>query len=176
MADAFCIERLYAIFLYSLDCFLTVRNVLPFVALHELSMVHTMTHTHATRYVCGFELNPRLRGLTMAAAGTVGWVPWENAPDAASVLAKGRERGYLIAAVEQSAGSISPEAMKSSAEYKGVYLVVGAERQGVSAEALALCDHCVELPSDGVGCSMNLATATAIVLHSAANKFPLRSH
>jgi len=121
-------------------------------------------------YVAGYDLEPHRRRLLSAAAGTVGWVPWESRPDAASVVRESRAEGYLVAAIELAEGSIPPESMRCDAP---LCLVIGAERHGVSAEVLALADQCVEIPSDGFGGSINLTTAAAIVLYAASRKYPL---
>ena len=52
-------------------------------------------------------------------------------------------------------------------------LVVGAERHGISAAVLALADQRIEIPTDGLGGSINLTTAAAIVLYEASRRYPL---
>ena len=121
-------------------------------------------------YVCGFDLATHKRKLLTAAAGTLGWVPWESRASAVDVVRESREAGYVIAAVELAEHSVTPEAMRTDAP---LCLVIGAERHGVSAEVLALADQCVEIPSDGIGGSINLTTAAAIVLYAAARRYPL---
>lgn len=121
-------------------------------------------------YVCGYDLEPHRRRLLSAAAGTVGWVPWESRPDAEGVARESRAAGYLVAAIELAEGSVAPEAMRCDAP---LCLVIGAERHGVSAGVLSIADQCVEIPSDGVGGSINLTTAAAIVLYAASRKYPL---
>lgn len=121
-------------------------------------------------YVCGFELEAHRRRLLTAAAGTVGWVPWESRPDALGVVAESRAAGYRVAAIELSEGSVAPEDMRCDAP---LCLVIGAERHGVSAPVLALADQLVEIPSDGFGGSINLTTAAAIVLYAASRHYPL---
>jgi 23S rRNA (guanosine2251-2'-O)-methyltransferase len=121
-------------------------------------------------YVCGFELEPHRRRLLTAAAGTVGWVPWESRPDAVGIVEESRAAGYGVAAIELSEGSVTPEEMRCAAP---LCLVIGAERHGVSPAVLALADQRVEIPSDGFGGSINLTTAAAIVLYAASRHYPL---
>lgn len=121
-------------------------------------------------YVCGYDLEPHRRRLLSAAAGTVGWVPWESRPDALGVVRESREAGYTVAAIELAEGSVAPESMRTDAP---MCLVIGAERHGVSAEVLSLADQLVEIPSDGFGGSINLTTAAAIVLYAASRGYPL---
>jgi len=121
-------------------------------------------------YVCGMELETHKRKLTKAAAGTIQWVPWESRPSALEVVRESREAGYRIAAVELAPGSIAPDAMRADAP---LCLVIGAERHGVSRAVLDLVDDCIEIPTDGVGGSINLTTAAAIVLYEASKRFAL---
>ncbi len=121
-------------------------------------------------YVCGFELVLHKRKLTRAATGTLAWVPWEPRADAAGIVRESRAAGYSIAVVECTDGSEPPEALRSDAP---ICLVLGAERHGVSPAVLALADQCIEIPTDGLGGSINLTTAAAIVVYEASRRFPL---
>jgi len=121
-------------------------------------------------YICGLDLELHKRKLVTAAAGTLGWVPWESGADAERVVRESRAAGYSIAAVEIGAGSVSPENLRCDAP---LCLVVGAESLGVSKAVLALVDQLVEIATDGIGGSINLTCAAAIVLHAAARRFPL---
>ena len=121
-------------------------------------------------YICGFNLVPHKRKLVTAAAGTLGWVPFEARDDAASVVHESRAAGYSIAVVELCAASIPPQDINSDAP---ICLVIGAENAGISPEVLALADQRVEIPSDGIGGSINLTTAAAIVLYELSRRFPL---
>ena len=121
-------------------------------------------------YVCGFELALHKRKLTKAAAGTLAWVPWESRSDAADIAGESRAAGYSIAVVEVAEKSVPPEALCANAP---LCLVLGAERHGVSPAVLALADQFVEIPTEGLGGSINLTTAAAIVLYEASRRFPL---
>ncbi len=121
-------------------------------------------------YVCGFDLVPHKRKLVTAATGTLGWVPFETREDAASVVRESRAAGYSIAVVELCEASVPPEEMRFDAP---VCLVLGAENAGVSPEVLSLADQRVEIPTDGMGGSINLTTAAAIVLYELSRRFPL---
>ena len=121
-------------------------------------------------YVCGFELALHKRKLRKAAAGTLGWVPWEARANAAEIVAESRASGYSIAVVELAQDSVPPEALASTAP---LCLVLGAERHGVSKAVLELADQRLEIPTDGLGGSINLTTAAAIVLYEASRRFPL---
>ncbi|MDX2055668.1 MAG: TrmH family RNA methyltransferase [Polyangiaceae bacterium] len=121
-------------------------------------------------YVCGFDLALHKRRLTRAASGTLGWVPWEPRATATEIVLESRAAGYSIAAIELCEGSVPPEGIRTEAP---LCLVLGAERHGVSKEVLALADQFIEIPTDGMGGSINLTTAAAIVVYQAARRFPL---
>jgi tRNA G18 (ribose-2'-O)-methylase SpoU len=121
-------------------------------------------------YVCGFEFELHKRRLTRAAAGTLAWVPWEPRALATEIVLESRAAGYSIAAVELCENSVRPEALRSDAP---LCLVLGAERHGISPAVLALADQFIEIPTDGLGGSINLTTAAAIVLYEASRRFPL---
>ncbi len=121
-------------------------------------------------YICGFNLVPHKRKLVTAAAGTIGWVPFEAREDAGSIVRESRAAGYSIAVVELCEASIPPEEVRSDAP---ICLVIGAENAGVSPAILALADQRIEIPSDGMGGSINLTTAAAIVLYELSRRFPL---
>ncbi|GEM_PF-337817 len=121
-------------------------------------------------YVCGFDLELHKRRLTRAAAGTLGWVPWEPRATATEIVLESRAQGYSIAAIELCEGSVRPEAMRTDTP---LCLVLGAERHGVSQAVLNLSDQFIEIPTDGMGGSINLTTAAAIVVYEASRRFPL---
>ena len=53
---------------------------------------------------------------------------------------------------------------------KPLAIVVGHEMLGVNKKVLDLCDQIVEIPMNGVGKSLNVATATGIILYKAVEK------
>jgi tRNA G18 (ribose-2'-O)-methylase SpoU len=122
-------------------------------------------------FVCGgADVKPHQRKLAKPAAGTIGWVPFEVAPDALSVVQQARADGYTIAVIELADDSVAPHEMHTD---RPLCLVVGAERHGISPAVLALADQRIEIPTDGLGGSINLTTAAAIVLYEAARRYPL---
>jgi tRNA G18 (ribose-2'-O)-methylase SpoU len=115
--------------------------------------------------ICGVPVELRKRKLVRAAAGTHRWVPWRQAPDAASVLGPAKAAGHWIAAVELTEASVALAAMQP--RFPAV-LVLGGETTGVSADALALADQAVAIPMRGMANSLNVATAAGIVLYELA--------
>lgn len=120
--------------------------------------------------ICGFALEAHKRALVSAASGTIGWVPYSSHERAVDVVTQARADGYHVAAIELSDHSVPPEGIVTT---RPLCLVIGAEREGVSAEVLALADQHVEIPTDGVGGSINLTTAASIVMYTASRAWPL---
>lgn len=121
-------------------------------------------------YICGFDLQTQKRKLVKASTGTIAWVPWESGGRSVEIVAQSRAAGYSIAAVELTDSSLAPHELRTPGP---LCLVLGAERDGVSAAVLSMADQCIEIPTDGIGGSINLTTAAAIVLYEAARRFPL---
>jgi tRNA G18 (ribose-2'-O)-methylase SpoU len=74
-----------------------------------------------------------------------------------------KEDGYRLFAVEQTHNSTSLQDITCSAQDK-VVLVFGNEVNGVSEEALSLCEGSVEIPQWGAKHSLNISVSVGIVL------------
>lgn len=102
--------------------------------------------------------------------GRVFGVPYTTVADPVLAVRQAREAGFGCFALEQAPGSVALHDWKPPAR---VALVLGSESRGVAPEVLQACDGCVEIASspdplagelDGPP-SLNVATASAIVLH-----------
>ena len=69
--------------------------------------------------------------------------------------------GYTLVGLEQTTNSLSLYEFRFQPR---TVLVIGHERQGLTAELLTLLDHVVEIPVFGLPHSHNVATATAMAL------------
>jgi tRNA G18 (ribose-2'-O)-methylase SpoU len=112
--------------------------------------------------VCGAPLDRRNRRFLQAAQGAQRWVPWELAEDAASAVAALKRQGSRIVVADLSTGSVPPERFEPVFP---VCLVAGGERGGVSRAVLDQADAAVTVPMLGMVNSLNVATATAVVLY-----------
>ena len=122
-------------------------------------------------YVCGgADVKPHQRKLSKPAAGTIGWVPFSTLPSALDIVVASKAEGYHVVVIELEDDSVPPDGMHTD---KPLCLVLGAERHGISKAVLALADQRVEIPTDGLGGSINITTAAAIVLYEAARRMPL---
>ncbi len=117
-------------------------------------------------YLCGASETPPNSRIAKAAVGTEKWVKWKHFGSAKAAISKLKSQNSKIKviAIEQGNGSIDFR----KADYSlPVAFVVGHETDGVSKEALALCDEIVEIPMFGVNISLNVMVSLAIVLFRA---------
>ncbi len=80
-----------------------------------------------------------------------------------ALYSKLRAQGYRIVATSPHAKSLSPQKLDISTP---IALVMGAEAQGLSEDAILHADESVKIPMYGFTESFNISVATAIILHS----------
>jgi tRNA G18 (ribose-2'-O)-methylase SpoU len=112
--------------------------------------------------ICGVHINLRKRKLVQAARGAQYWVPWAESETAASTVVAAKANGASVLAVEQTSISLPPEQIAPAFP---VCLVLGSEDRGVSQDILDLADSAVAIPVLGMGNSVNVTSAAAIVLY-----------
>jgi tRNA G18 (ribose-2'-O)-methylase SpoU len=83
-----------------------------------------------------------------------------------------REQGFAVAAIEQTANSITLLDWNPEPGSKWAF-VFGNEVRGVEAETLSACDAALEIPQFGVKQSLNVSVCGGIVLWDAAQKIGL---
>lgn len=114
--------------------------------------------------LCGITACPPHRDIHKTALGaeeTVSWQYFETTAEACLYLKK---RGYRIYAVEQTEGST----MLQDFEFgEKMAFVMGNEVDGVSDEALEMCDGAIELPQSGTKHSLNVSVCSGIVMWKA---------
>lgn len=115
-------------------------------------------------YLCAGSDTPPNSRIAKASVGTDKWVKWEYAPTAVNAIVKVKVKSAKckVIAIEQGKGSI--DFRKVSYDLP-IAFVAGHETDGVSEEALALCDEIVEIPMFGVNKSLNVMVSLAIVLY-----------
>jgi 23S rRNA (guanosine2251-2'-O)-methyltransferase len=87
---------------------------------------------------------------------------WHHVTDINELLAQLKSDGYLVAGIEQTAGSISLPDFKP---LQKVALILGREVEGMEPELIALCDKILEIPMFGQKESFNVVQAAAMVLY-----------
>nr|WP_294520828.1 TrmH family RNA methyltransferase [uncultured Rhodopila sp.] len=112
--------------------------------------------------VCGAPVDCRNRRFLQAARGAQRWVPWELAETAAVAVSALKGQGSRILVADLASGSMPPERIEPAFP---LCLVVGGEIGGVSQAVLDQADAAVAVPMLGMVNSLNVATATAVVLY-----------
>lgn len=116
--------------------------------------------------VCG-ELTISDKKLKKASRNEAKWVCIEYSSSTTSSLQTLLDDGYTVYSVELCHGSVNYSDVTYSSP---TVLVLGNERKGVSEAALQLSHQHIHIPMFGMGNSLNVSTAGAIVLAECANQ------
>lgn len=109
-------------------------------------------------------LDKEIAKTALAGLNNVEWEYCTRIEDAIKLLKKDKVN---IIALEQSEKSID----YCDADYSSpVAIILGNEVLGISETILSLCDQVVQIPMYGVGKSLNVATATGIILYKVIEK------
>lgn len=98
-------------------------------------------------------------------------VTWGQEETATKALKRLKDEGFYCVAIEQhpTATALSTLAHVNRVEPRDVAIVIGNELDGVSPEALELCDQILEIPMQGKGKSLNVAVAFGIAAYTLLN-------
>ena len=122
--------------------------------------------------VCG-ELTISDKKLNKASRNEAKWVCVEYSDSTTSSLQTLLDKGYTVYSVELCHGSTD----YADVTYpSNCVLVLGNERKGVSEAALKLSHQHIHIPMYGMGNSLNVSTAGAIVLAECANQMRKSAH
>jgi tRNA G18 (ribose-2'-O)-methylase SpoU len=144
-------------------------------SMHNVGSVFRTADAFLVRgiYLCGFTPKPPHRDIHKTALGATETVDWTYFDSAALAVGSLREAGYTVFAVEQAEGSVALQEI--CGRFWGgsgpLAVVFGNEVEGVSAEALALCDGAIEIPQWGMKHSLNISVAAGIVLWELARDY-----
>lgn len=114
-------------------------------------------------YLCGVTATPPNAEIHKTALGAEDSMEWEYEEDTKAVVAKLKEEGYKIFAVEQVQNSIMLDRVELDKTNKYV-LILGNEVKGVQQEVVDMCDFAVEIPQFGTKHSLNVSVAAGIVI------------
>lgn len=96
------------------------------------------------------------------ALGAENSADWQTTPDIFETLAKLKNNGFLIAALEQHKTAVKLPDWQPSSK---VALIVGRETDGIEEKVLETCDLTVEIPMFGSKESFNVVQAAAMALY-----------
>lgn len=112
--------------------------------------------------LCGYTAGPDHRDVRKAALGAEDSVPYRTFSTTEECLNALKAEGYQCLALEQTDASHSLGDYLLPAD--PCALILGNEVEGVSPEALALCDAALEIPQSGMKHSLNVAVAGGIAI------------
>lgn len=114
-------------------------------------------------YLCGITATPPNKEINKTALGATETVDWEHNTDVLKVIENLRDENVIVLAIEQVESAIFLQDFKVEKEQKYA-LVFGNEVFGVSQEAVAICDGCIEIPQLGTKHSLNISVSAGIVV------------
>lgn len=124
--------------------------------------------------LCGITGQPPHREIEKTALGATQSVDWTYVQNVQEAIAGLKAGGYRIIALEQAEGSVMLNRYQPAPEEKYV-IILGNEVNGVSDEAMALIDDCIEIPQFGTKHSFNVVVSAGIVLWDFFAKLTLKN-
>ncbi|WP_374163510.1 RNA methyltransferase [Arcticibacter sp. MXS-1] len=114
-------------------------------------------------YLCGITGTPPHREIEKTALGATQSVEWQHFSSVTEAIEALRAENYQVLAVEQADKSTMLHQFKP-ADNTSYALIFGNEVNGVSDEAMAKIDGCIEIPQFGTKHSFNIVVSAGIVL------------
>ena len=134
-------------------------------SMHNIGSIFRTSDGFAVEQIClcGITACPPHREIEKTALGATQSINWKYFETPLLALQQLRSEGYTIIAVEQAQNSIMLNEF-SPAEGVKYALIFGNEVNGVSEEAMANIDACIEIPQFGTKHSFNIVVSAGIVL------------
>lgn len=114
-------------------------------------------------YLCGITATPPNKEIHKTALGATETVLWEHHKSVLDVIEKLKKENVTTLAIEQVESAVFLQDFKVEKGQKYA-LVFGNEVHGVSQEAVAQCDGCIEIPQLGTKHSLNISVSAGIVV------------
>lgn len=124
-------------------------------------------------HLCGITARPPHKEIHKTALGATETVDWQYHEHVLHAIRQLRDEGVIVLAVEQVEGATMLQDF-NPASGKRYALVFGNEVFGVSAEAVAACDGCIEIPQLGTKHSLNISVSAGIAVWEIFRKMNYR--
>ena len=121
-------------------------------------------------FLCGITATPPNKEIHKTALGATETVAWEHHEDVLEVITKLKKDNVTTLAIEQVESAVFLQNFKVE-KNKKYALVFGNEVYGVSQDAVALCDGCIEIPQLGTKHSLNISVSAGIVVWDLFKQF-----
>ena len=119
-------------------------------------------------YLGGITAKPPHREIQKTAIGATESVEWEHVENAESVVAKYKNLGYKIIAVEQTVHS--KDLIKYQWNHEKTLIIFGNEVDGVEQNIIDTADLSIEIPQWGTKHSFNISVSVGIILWDLKSK------
>jgi len=113
--------------------------------------------------LCGITATPPNKEIHKTALGATETVAWEHSKNVLEVIGNLKKENVTVLAIEQVQSAVFLQDFKVE-NNKKYALVFGNEVFGVSQEAVAICDGCIEIPQLGTKHSLNISVSAGIVV------------
>ncbi len=155
----------------SVDDFKQSKKIPVTVILDDVRSMHNVGSVFRTAdsflieklYLCGYTPAPPHRDIHKTALGATETVNWQSEKNIVDCLRALKKNGYTIYAIEQVHNSVMLNNFEVQSYHKTA-LIFGNEVNGVSEEALQLCDACIEIPQLGSKHSLNISVSAGIAI------------
>ena len=139
-------------------------------SLHNVGSVFRTCDAMAVEklYLGGITAKPPHREIQKTAIGATESVEWEHVENAESVVAKYKNLGYKIIAVEQTVHS--KDLIKYQWNHEKTLIIFGNEVDGVEQNIIDNADLSVEIPQWGTKHSFNISVSVGIILWDLKSK------
>ena len=121
-------------------------------------------------YLCGITATPPNKEIHKTALGATETVAWEHNANVLEVIKNLKQQEITVLAIEQVESAVFLQNFTIEKDKKYA-LVFGNEVFGVSQEAIAVCDGCIEIPQLGTKHSLNISVSAGIVVWDLFKKF-----
>lgn len=114
-------------------------------------------------YLCGITAKPPHKDIQKTALGATESVDWEYYENTLDIVTKLKEKGVLIASIEQAEQSVALNefAVKDDMTYA---IIFGNEVKGVQQNVVNASDAVIEIPQYGTKHSLNIAVSAGVVV------------
>ncbi len=126
-------------------------------------------------YLCGITAQPPHKEIHKTALGATDSVDWKYFESTLDAIAELKSKGYKIASIEQTQGSIMLQDFKIEKGQKYA-LILGHEVKGVEQQVIDSSDYAIEIPQYGTKHSFNISVTTGIVLWELFRKFKFHTN
>ena len=155
----------------SIEDFKTSEKTPLIIVMDDIRSLHNIGSVFRTAdaflvekiYLCGITATPPNKEIQKTALGATETVAWEHSKSVIDVIKNLQAENVTVLAIEQVEQAYLLDEFKLDATKKYA-LVFGNEVYGVSQEAVALCDGCIEIPQLGTKHSLNIAVSAGIVI------------